>query len=250
MARVVLAVDVGGSSIKAGLVDVSDGRLVSELVTEPTPARSAPEEVMAVIAGAAQRLPQSAGPVGLCFPSVVKRGKARTAANVSTAWLGVDGAALASRFLGRPAVFLNDADAAGIAEMRLGAGRGLDGPVVMLTFGTGIGSALFIEGRLYPNTELGHLEMRGLEAEKYASAHVRAALALDWPAWCERVNEYLSRMHALLWPDAFIVGGSVTEHFDQFGPLLKCEAQIRPARFTGQAGVVGAALAAAEGYAQ
>jgi polyphosphate glucokinase len=188
--------------------------------------------------------------VGLSFPSVVKDGKVRTAANISKSWLQIDGSALASQVLGRPVVFLNDADAAGIAEMRLGAGRGVMGPVVMLTFGTGIGSALFVEGKLYPNTELGHLEMRGLDAEKYASAHVRTALSLDWPAWCARVNEYLARMHALLWPDLFIIGGSVTEHFAEFGPLLASEAQIRAAQFIGQAGVVGAALAASERLAR
>lgn len=244
VARVLLGVDVGGSSIKAGLVDVADGRLVTALLSEPTPAPSTPDAVMSAIASLARRLPESAGPVGLSFPTVVKRGKARTAANISKSWLGVDGAALASSALGRPVLFLNDADAAGIAEMRLGAGRGLEGPVIVLTLGTGIGTALFIEGRLFPNTELGHLEMRGLDAEKYASAHVRTALGLDWPAWCDRVNEYLAALHALLWPEVFIIGGSVTEHFADFGPLLRSEAEIRVARFSGQAGVVGAALAA------
>jgi polyphosphate glucokinase len=246
MPQTLLGVDVGGSSIKAGLVDIAAGRLATELMSEPTPALSTPEAVMSVIASLARRLPRCTGPVGLSFPSVVQRGKVRTAANISKAWLEVDGAALASQKLGRPVVFLNDADAAGIAEMRLGAGRGLRGPVVMLTFGTGIGSALFVEGKLYPNTELGHLEMRGFDAEKYASAHVRTVLALDWPQWCARVNEYLARMHALLWPDVFIIGGSVTEHFAQFGPLLASQAEIRPAHFAGQAGVMGAALAAGE----
>ncbi|MGH8149094.1 MAG: polyphosphate--glucose phosphotransferase [Steroidobacteraceae bacterium] len=246
MARVILGIDVGGSSVKAGLVDVAGGRLESELLSAPTPAPASPEGMMPVFAELAARLSAPPGPVGLCFPSVIKDGKARTAANIASSWLGVDGAALASRTLGRPVVFLNDADAAGIAEMRLGAGRGVLGPVLMLTLGTGIGTALFIEGRLYPNTELGHLELRGMDAEKYASAHVRAALKLDWPAWCARVNEYLERMHALLWPDLIIIGGSVTEHFDQFAPLLSCEAEIRRAHFAAQAGVVGAALAAAE----
>ncbi len=244
MAHILLGVDVGGSSVKAGLVDVTSGELGSELLSAPTPLPSTPQALMPVIAGLAARLP-SDGPVGLCFPSVVKRGKVRTAANVASAWIGVDGAALASQVLGRPVTFLNDADAAGIAEVRWGSGRGVSGPIVMLTFGTGIGSALFIDGRLYPNTELGHLEMRGMDAEKWASAHVRTALRLDWSQWCERVSEYLARMQALLWPDLFIVGGAVTEHFGEFAPLLHVEAEIRPARFTGQAGVVGAALAAA-----
>ncbi len=244
MARILLGVDVGGSSVKAGLVDIEGGQLLGELISAPTPTPSTPQALMPVIAALAQRLPTT-GPVGLCFPSVVKRGKVHTAANIDRAWLGADGAELAARAIGRPVTFLNDADAAGIAEMRWGAGRGVAGPVVMLTFGTGIGSALFIEGKLYPNTELGHLEMRGMDAEKWASAHVRTALRLDWPEWSERVNEYLARMHALLWPDVFVIGGAVTEHFDRFAPLLRSPAEIRPARFTGQSGVIGAALAAA-----
>jgi polyphosphate glucokinase len=244
MARILLGVDVGGSSVKAGLADVEGGHLVGELLSAATPVPSTPQGLMPVVAGLAARLPAS-GPVGICFPSVVKNGKVRTAANIDATWLGADGAALATQALGRPVVFLNDADAAGIAEMRWGAGRGVSGPVVMLTFGTGIGSALFIGGQLYPNTELGHLEMRGMDAEKWASAHVRTAEHLDWPEWSARVNEYLARMHALFWPDLFILGGAVTEHFDRFAPLLRCPAQIRRAHFTGQSGVIGAALAAA-----
>jgi polyphosphate glucokinase len=250
MARTILGVDVGGSSIKAGLVDVDGGRLEGEIVSTPTPQPSTPQATMKAIAQLAEQVSGSGGPVGLCFPSVVKNGRIRTAANIDKSWLGIDGAALAASALGRPVAFLNDADAAGLAEMRWGAGRGLAGPVVMLTLGTGIGSALFIDGRLFPNTELGHLEMRGMDAEKWASAHVRTALRLDWPAWCERLNEYLARMNALLWPDVFILGGAVTENFDEFAPLLECEAEIRPAHFSGQAGVIGAALAAALGAAQ
>ena len=245
MGRTVLGVDVGGSSIKGGIVDVESGELSGELVSVPTPRPATPQAMIPIIAQLAARLPTTSGAVGLCFPSVVKQGRIRTAANIDRSWLDVDGAALAGQALRRPVVFLNDADAAGIAEMRWGAGRGLEGPVVMVTLGTGIGSALFIGGRLFPNTELGHLEMRGMDAEKWASAHVRTALRLDFAAWCERVNEYLARLNALLWPDVFILGGAVTEHFAQFAPLLKSEAEIRVARFAGQASVVGAALAAA-----
>jgi polyphosphate glucokinase len=201
---------------------------------------------MAVIAGLAARFPEVQGGVGLAFPSVVKRGIARTAANIDHSWLGVDGARMLQETLGRPAVFLNDADAAGIAEMTWGAGRGWSaGTVIMLTFGTGIGTALFVDGTLFPNTELGHMEVGGREAEKWASAHVRTVEKLDWPAWIQRVNGYIERMHEMFWPDLFILGGAVSERFDEFAPLLHCEAPIRPARFTGQAGVMGAALAAA-----
>jgi polyphosphate glucokinase len=246
MTRKLLGIDVGGSSVKAGLVDVDGGRLIGELIAAPTPRPATPTGLMPVIAGLAQRLPGATGRVGVALPSVVKRGKVRTAANIDPSWVGTDGAALVERTLGRPVESLNDADAAGIAEMRWGAGRGVLGTVVMLTFGTGIGSALFTQGKLFSNTELGHMEMRGMDAEKWASAHVKTALNLDWPAWIERVNEYLERMHALFWPDVFILGGAVSERFDDFAPLLRSEAEIRPARFGGQAGVIGAALAAAE----
>jgi polyphosphate glucokinase len=246
MTRKVLGIDVGGSSVKAGLVDVDSGRLIGELISAPTPQPAAPPGVMQVVASLAERLPGSQGPVGLAFPSVVKSGRVRTAANIDQAWLGVDGAALAEQTLRRPAVFLNDADAAGIAEMRWGAGRGVTGTAIMLTFGTGIGTALFIEGRLFPNTELGHMELNGMDAEKWASAHVKTALRLDWPTWAERVNDYLARMHALFWPDVFVLGGAVSKDFEQFAALLRSPAEIRPAHFAGQAGVIGAALAAAE----
>ena len=146
---------------------------------------------MPVIAALAARLPGPTGSVGIAFPSVIKHGIVRTAANVDQAWIGTDGAALAARALGRPALFLNDADAAGVAEMRWGAGRGCSGVVIMVTLGTGIGTALFSDGKLLPNTELGHLELRGMDAEKWASAQVRTAERLDFPAWIARVNEYL-----------------------------------------------------------
>jgi polyphosphate glucokinase len=245
MTRHLLGIDVGGSSVKAGIVDVDAGRLIGELISAPTPQPASPFLMMPVFTGLAARLPGAEGPVGLAFPSVVKQGKVRTAANIDQSWLGTDGAALLEHALGRPVVFLNDADAAGIAEVTLGAGRGMKGTVIMLTFGTGIGTALFTDGRLFPNTELGHMEIRGMEAEKWASAHVRTAEKLDWPAWIGRVNVYLEQMYALFWPDMFILGGAVSDRFEEFAPLLRSDALIRPAQFAGQAGVIGAALAAA-----
>jgi polyphosphate glucokinase len=201
---------------------------------------------MDVIAGLSQRMGDAGPVVGVALPSVVQNGVVRTAANIDHAWIGTDAGALAHSKLGRAARVLNDADAAGFAEMRWGAGSHENGVVFMLTFGTGIGSALFYGGKLVPNTELGHLEMRGMDAEKWAAAQVKTALNLDWPAWIERVNEYLARMHALFWPDLFILGGAVSERFDDFAPLLRSPARICAARFAGQAGVIGAALAAAE----
>jgi polyphosphate glucokinase len=246
MTRKIQGFDVGGSSVKAGLVDVDAGKLVGELISAPTPQPATPEGVMGVIAGLSRRMSEPGAGVGIALPSVVQKGKVRTAANIAHAWIGTDATALALQVLGRPAEVLNDADAAGFAEMRWGSGKGENGMVFMLTFGTGIGSAMFYEGRLVPNTELGHIELRGMDAEKWASAHVKTVLNLDWPAWIERVNEYVARMHALFWPDLFILGGAVSERFDDFAPLLRSDARILPARFAGQAGVVGAALAAAE----
>jgi polyphosphate glucokinase len=249
MTRQFLGLDVGGSSIKAGLVDLEAGRLTSELISAPTPQPSTPAAMLSVFAGLASRL-QGAGldagsRIGIAFPSVIKQGKVCTAANIDHSWIGVDGPAYVQKSLQRPVVFLNDADAAGVAEVKWGAGRGTKGVVAMLTFGTGIGTALFADGRLLPNTELGHMEVRGVEAEKWTSAHVRTKEKLDWPAWIERVNVYLAQMYALFWPDLFILGGAVSERFNEFAPLLRSAAQIRPAHFAGQAGVIGAALAAA-----
>ena len=244
MPRIVLGIDVGGSSIKGGLVDIEAGRLEGELLSVVTRRPAAPEPVMQAVAHLAGMMPATQA-AGVAFPSVVQGGKVRTAANIDPSWIDVDGAALAARMLGRRAVVLNDADAAGLAEMQWGAGRGLKGVVIMLTFGTGIGTALFADGKLFPNTEFGHLELNGMDAEEWASARVRTQLGLDWPAWIERVNAYLKRMHALFWPDVFILGGAVSERFDEFAPHLHSSAQIRPAQFAGQAGVIGAALAAA-----
>ena len=193
-------------------------------------------------------MPESEPGIGIALPSVVQKGHVKTAANIDHSWIGTDAAALALKVVGRHAEVLNDADAAGVAEMRWGAGKGDDGVVFMLTFGTGIGSALFYKGQLVPNTELGHLELKGMDAEKWASAHVKTVLNLDWQAWIERVNDYLARMHALFWPDLFILGGAVSADYDRFAKLLRAGpgARIQPAHFAGQAGVIGAALAAAE----
>jgi polyphosphate glucokinase len=241
----ILSFDVGGSFVKAGLVDVAQGRLAGEVLRRATPVDAAPGAVMDLLAAMARDLP-SRGPVGLAFPAVAKRGVAWTAANIDQRWIGTDARALLEARVGRPVAFLNDADAAGVAEMELGAGRGRDGTVMVLTLGTGIGTALFIDGRLLPNTELGHLEVRGMEAEHRASAKVRADRGLGWQDWATEVNEVLAAFHALLWPDVFIIGGGVTENWEHFGPLLHSRAQIVPAHFRNDAGMIGAAMAAAD----
>ena len=243
MTAPILAFDVGGSFVKAGLVDAGAGRLEGEVLRRATPADAAPGAVMDLLAEMARELP-SEGPVGLAFPAVAKRGVAWTAANIDKRWIGTDAQGLLESRLGRPVAFLNDADAAGMAEMGLGAGRGRGGTVMVLTLGTGIGTAIFVDGRLLPNTELGHLEVRGAEAEHRASAKVRAEHNLSWPVWAAAVNEVLAAYHALLWPDVFIIGGGVTENWQHFGPLLSSRAEILPAHFRNDAGMIGAALAA------
>jgi len=244
MVAPILAFDVGGSFVKAGLVDAGQGRLAGEVLRRATPADAAPEAVMDLLAAMARELP-SEGPVGLAFPAVTKRGVAWTAANIDRRWIGANAQGLLESRLGRPVAFLNDADAAGVAEMTLGAGRGRGGTVMVLTLGTGIGTAIFVDGRLLPNTELGHLEVRGQEAEHRASAKVRTDHGLSWPVWAAAVNEVLAAYHALLWPDVFIIGGGVTENWQHFGPLLASRAEIVPAHFRNDAGMIGAALAAA-----
>jgi len=240
-----LAFDVGGSFVKAGLVDVSRGRLAGEVLRRTTPAGAAPAAVMDLLAVMSRELP-SRGPVGLAFPAVAKHGVACTAANIDKRWIGTNARELLETRISRPVAFLNDADAAGVAEMRLGAGRGRDGTVMVLTLGTGIGTAIFVDGRLLPNTELGHLEVRGQEAEHRASGKVRMDRGLGWPEWAAAVNEVLAAYHALLWPDVFIIGGGVTENWEHFGPLLDSPAEIVPAHFRNDAGMIGAAMAAAE----
>jgi polyphosphate glucokinase len=241
----VLAFDVGGSFVKAGLVSPVEGRVLGDVLRWPTPAQAAPDDVLAMLADMARELPSS-GPVGLAFPAVTKKGVAWTAANIDKRWIGTNAQTQLQARLQRPVAFLNDADAAGVAEMRLGAGRNRGGVVMVLTLGTGIGSALFLDGRLLPNTELGHLEIRGEEAEHRASAKVKTEHHLDWLEWAEAVNEGLEAYHALLWPDVFIVGGGVTENWAEFGHLLRSRAEIVRAGFGNDAGIIGAAMAAVQ----
>jgi polyphosphate glucokinase len=242
---IVLGVDVGGSSIKAAPVDVEIGELVAEQVSVPTPRPSTPEAFVQSLRQLYDTFALDC-PIGVAFPTVLKHGTVVTAANIDKRVIGVNMQFLTEQALGRPAQFINDADAAGIAEMSFGAGVGRQGTVLLLTFGTGIGSALFLDGKLLPNTEFGHAEVDGVEAEKYASARVRTQLNLDWPAWTTRVNRLLAMYHMLLWPDLMIISGGVTEEWDSFGHLLVSGTEILPARYRAQAGIVGAALAAVQ----
>jgi polyphosphate glucokinase len=190
------------------------------------------------------------GPVGITFPGVVTGGVTRTAANLDPAWIGLDARELLGKATGNPVKVLNDADAAGVAEMTFGAGVGEHGTVLMLTFGTGIGSALFIGGTLVPNTEFGHIEIRGHDAEKRASEHAKELHDMSWGKWAGRVDEYLKHMEALISPDLFIIGGGISKESDKFLPLLTgIRARIVPAALHNDAGIVGAAMATAAAHA-
>lgn len=239
----ILGIDIGGTGIKAGVVNTPTGELVGERWRVRTPRPSTPSAVAAAVADLARGLGWQ-GAIGCTFPSPIVGGVVKTAANVDKGWVGVDGEALLSEATGRPVRLINDADAAGIAEMRFGAGRGRDGVVMVLTFGTGIGSAIFVDGCLMPNTELGHLPLRGRDAETWASERARKRKDLSWDEWAGRVNEYLQLVEYLLWPDLFIFGGGVSRKHHKFLHLLKTRTPVVPAQLLNDAGVVGAALAA------
>lgn len=239
----ILGVDIGGSGIKGAPVDVKKGILVAERHRIPTPQPSKPESVADVVAQIIEHFKWK-GPVGCTFPAVIKDGVTYTAANVDKSWIGTNGQKLLHKRTGCPVLLLNDADAAGIAEMRFGAGKGHKGVVIVLTFGTGIGSAIFVNGQLVPNTEFGHMEIRGKDAEDRSSDRIRKEKDLGWNQWAARVDEFLGRMEVLFSPDLFIVGGGVSKKHDKFIPLLHPQAEVVPAQMRNEAGIIGAARAA------
>jgi polyphosphate glucokinase len=240
----VLGIDIGGSGIKAAPVDTDTGQLVTERQKLDTPQPATPDAVIAVVSDLVKSCSWS-GKAGITFPGVVIGGTIRTAANLDSSWVGTDGVDTFGRATGLNITLLNDADSAGVAEMKFGAGKGERGTVLMLTLGTGIGSALFIDGILVPNTEFGHVELHGKDAEKRASEHAREAEDLHWGAWAERVDEYLLHMEALLSPDLIIIGGGVSRKSGKFLPKLSgLHARIVPAALQNDAGIVGAAMAA------
>lgn len=239
----ILGIDIGGSGIKGAPVDVEKGVMLAERQRLDTPQPSVPEAVGEVVAEIV-RLFNWQGPIGCTFPAVIKQGVAYSAANVDQSWIGFNGQELFEQKTGCPVLLLNDADAAGIAEMEFGAGRGQPGVVIMLTFGTGIGSAIFVDGRLVPNTEFGHMEIRGKDAEDRAADRIRTEKDLSWEKWAGRVNEFLERMELLFSPDLFIFGGGVSKKHEKFLPLLQTQAKIVPAQMLNEAGIIGAAMAA------
>jgi polyphosphate glucokinase len=244
-----LGIDIGGSGIKAAPVDVATGKLLAarQKIATPRPAR--PDAVADVVKQLSTSFSWS-GPVGITFPGVVVNGVTRTAANLDPAWIGLDAGTLFGKATGDPVRVLNDADAAGVAEMTFGVGIGEKGTVLMLTFGTGIGSALFASGVLVPNTEFGHIEIHGEDAEKRASEHAKELHDLSWGKWAGRVDEYLKHVEALLSPNLIIVGGGVSRQADKWVPRLTgIRARIVPAALLNEAGIVGAAMATSGGVA-
>jgi len=239
----VLGIDIGGTGIKAAPVDLTTGTLVAERVKILTPQPALPDAIAAVVRDLVKGFGWT-GPAGITFPGVVINGTTTTAHNLDPAWVGLDARALFAKATGLDVRVLNDADAAGVAEMKFGAGAGQAGTVVMLTFGTGIGSALFYDGKLVPNTEFGHIEIHGHDAESRASQRAKELQDLSWGKWAGRVDEYMDHLEALLAPDLFIVGGGISRKADKFLPLLTLRARVVAAAMHNDAGIVGAAMAA------
>jgi len=239
----ILGVDIGGTGIKGAPVDTSSGVLLAPRYRIPTPEGAKPRPMAEVVTLIAKKFSWQ-GPIGVGFPAVVRAGVVRSAANIHKKWLGVPINDLISEVSGCATYVLNDADAAGLAEMVFGAGQGRQGVVLVVTIGTGLGTAIFTDGHLLPNTEFGHIEIRCVEAEKRASDLARKLEKLSWKKWAGRLDEYLHTLESLLWPDVIILGGGVVKNHDRFIPLLTVEAEVLPAKYLNEAGIVGAALAA------
>jgi polyphosphate glucokinase len=238
-----LGIDIGGSGIKGAPVDLAEGVFARDRLRLDTPKVSSPDAVADLVAQIAAHFADDTGdsPIGVTLPAVVTNGVVRTAANIDSAWVGTDARQLLSDRLGRPVTIVNDADAAGVGELQFGAARNATGLVLMTTLGTGIGSALLYNGVLVPNSELGHLEIDGHDAEDQAAASIRSDDSLSWAQWAERLQRYYSHVEDLLWPDLIVVGGGVSRKAEKFLPLLHLRAPIVAAQLANSAGIVGAA---------
>ncbi|SEC22740.1 polyphosphate glucokinase [Arthrobacter woluwensis] len=247
-----IGVDIGGTGIKGGIVNLKNGKLVGERFRIPTPQPATPEAVSEVVAQIVDELcsregaPDAKAPVGVTFPGIIQHGVCRLAANVDKSWIGVDINALLSERLDRPVEVINDADAAGLAEVRYGAGEDVDGTVLVITLGTGIGSAFIFDGKLVPNAELGHLELDGFDAESKASAVARERDGLSWEEYSVKLQRYFSHVEMLFSPELFIVGGGISKRADEYLPRLDLRTPIIPAKLKNEAGIVGAALQVAQ----
>jgi polyphosphate glucokinase len=246
--KYVIGVDIGGTGIKGGIVDLKKGKLVGDRVRIDTPQPAAPEPVAVVVAKIVEELtardgaPDRESPVGVTFPGIIQHGIARSAANVDKSWIDFEIDKYLTEHLGRPVEVINDADAAGLAEVRYGAGKGVDGTVLVITLGTGIGSAFVFNGQLVPNAELGHLEVDGFDAETKASAVARERDGIGWEDYSVRLQRYFSHVEFLFSPELFIVGGGISKRADEYLPRLKLRTPIVPAELKNEAGIVGAAL--------
>lgn len=243
MTNISFGIDIGGSAVKGAPVDIETGRLVQHRYKVPTQYLAPPADIARCVAQVLANFDWHE-PFGCGFPAAIKYGVAQTAANVDSSWIGANVAHLLEDETGLPVSVLNDADAAGLAEMHFGAGRNAVGTTMMLTLGTGIGSAVFLNGELLPNTELGHLEMNGGDAERQAAASVKTKEDLTYEQWAARLTEYLQMVEALFWPDLIILGGGISRESDKFLELLDVRCEIVPAELDNQAGIAGAALAA------
>ncbi len=243
MAIEILGVDIGGSGVKGAPVDTATGQLTAERHRLPTPIPATPEAVSDTVAQVVDHFNWK-GIVGCGFPAAIRQGEVLNASNIAKSWLGQNAQQLFAKATGCSVTVANDADAAGYAEMRFGAGCNCNGTVLIVTLGTGIGTALFTHGQLVPNLELGHIEINGKEAEKWASAAVREHEQLSWKAWARRLDIYLTHMERYLWPDLVIVGGGISKKHDKFLPRLTLETEVMPAQMRNEAGIVGAALVA------
>jgi polyphosphate glucokinase len=241
-------IDIGGSGIKGAPVDLAGGAFAADRLRVPTPSPSTPGAVADIVAQLVESFGEAAGtqPIGVTFPAVIQHGVARTAANVDHSWIGTDVDQLFTARLGRAVHVMNDADAAGYAEAKFGAAKGVNGTVLVSTLGTGIGSALIVDGKLIPNTEFGHLELDGHDAEKRAADSARERDDLSWKDWAHRLTKYFTAMENLLWPDLIVIGGGVSKKSDKWLPLVKIRTPMVPAALLNDAGIIGAALLASE----
>lgn len=242
--REILGIDFGGSGIKGAPVDTKKGKLIEKRFRIETPSPATPEGVSDVIREIVDHFKWN-GPMGIAFPTVVQNGIIKTAANIDKSWIGVNASELIKSKTKLPAYIVNDADAAGMAEMKFGAGKDRNGSVLLVTVGTGIGTVLFTRGKLVMNTELGHINLKsGMDAEEFASDAVRKKENLDWKEWARRFNEYLHEMHRLFWPELIIIGGGVSKKPDNFMEYITVDSEIVMAQSKNEAGIIGAALAA------
>ena len=245
-----IGIDIGGTGIKGGLVDLDTGQLISDRIKQPTPAGGEPDDVVRTVTAILAELSEAddTAPIGVCFPAIVRDGRTMSAANVSKKWIGLAAEQLFERALGHDITFVNDADAAGYAESEFGAAKGVDGLVIMTTLGTGIGSAIIYRNLLVPNAELGHIDIgEHQDYEKHASNAVRERKELSWKQWAARLQPYYETLERLFSPDLIIVGGGVSKHAEEFLPLISIDTPLVAAELRNNAGILGAAALAAHG---